>query len=621
MCGIVGYVGSKQALPVLMGGLRKLEYRGYDSAGVCLQGQARVGHAGAGSPPVLNVVRSEGKIEDLAAKVASHDLRGTLGIAHTRWATHGEPQERNAHPHRDCTGSVAIVHNGIIENHVELRARLVKTGHVFHSDTDSEVISHLIEEALKGGAAGLDAVHSALSHVRGTYGLVVIFRDMPQMLFVARMGSPLVIGIGEGEHFIASDPSALIEHTRNVVFLDDGELASVSSEGITLRSLDHSSIAPLVQHLQWDIERATRQGYDHFMMKEIMEQPQVIENSIRGRIDLIGGRAVLGGLSEVQQRLKQIDRIVIVGCGSAYYAGLMGEYLIEELSGIPVEVELASEYRYRKPIITERTAVLAISQSGETADTLEAVREAGRKQALTLGLVNTVGSSIARVTDAGVYNHAGPEIGVASTKAFVSQMTVLSLMAIYIGQLSGSLPEARARELLAALYELPELAQQVIENRQQVSEIAQRFAHIDNCLFLGRKFQAPIAYEGALKLKEVSYIHAEGYTSGEMKHGPIALIDPNFPSIVLCPQDSVYEKTCSNISELKARRGPIIAITTCGSLPAVEADETIIVPHTIELFQPILTVIPLQILAYEAALARGLDPDKPRNLAKAVTVE
>lgn len=611
MCGIVGYVGNKQAAPVLMGGLYKLEYRGYDSAGVCIQNGR------------LTTVRSEGKISALDTKVARHHLQGTAGIAHTRWATHGVPEERNAHPHRDCSGGVAVVHNGIIENYLELRAELKDEGHVFHSETDSEVLAHLIESQMNGGLTALKAVQASLTRIRGTYGLVVIFKDLPQTLIAARMGSPLVIGIGEGEHYIASDPSAIIEHTRDVMFLDDGEIAAVNSEGITLCALDHDDV-PLtkkLQHLDWEVETASRQGHAHFMLKEIMEQPQVIENSTRGRVDLLAGRAVLGGLDEVRSRLKEIDRIVIVGCGSAFYAGLIGEYLIEELAGIPVEVELASEFRYRKPIITERTAVLAVSQSGETADTLEAIAEAKRKNALTLGLVNTVGSSIARATDAGVYNHAGPEIGVASTKAFVSQMAVLSLIAVYLGQTREFISESRARQVLAGLHEMPELVEQILQNREQVTRVAQKYRGIENCLFLGRKFQAPIAYEGALKLKEVSYIHAEGYSSGEMKHGPIALIDKSFPSIVLCPQDSVYEKTCSNISELRARKGPIIAVTTCGSMSPVEADDVIMVPHTIEVLQPILTVIPLQLIAYEAAVARGLDPDKPRNLAKSVTVE
>ncbi|NQV88900.1 MAG: glutamine--fructose-6-phosphate transaminase (isomerizing) [Parcubacteria group bacterium] len=609
MCGIVGYVGNKQAAPVLMGGLRKLEYRGYDSAGVCIQNGR------------LTTVRSEGKIAALDLKLAKHHLQGTSGIAHTRWATHGVPEERNAHPHRDCSGSVAVVHNGIIENFLELREELTGKGHIFHSDTDSEVLAHLIEHEMEAGLPALQAIRASLACVRGTYGLVVIFKDLPQTLFTARMGSPLVIGIGDGEHYIASDPSAIIEHTRDVMFLDDGEIACVSSEGITLCALDREDVPHRIQHLDWEVETASRGEHAHFMLKEIMEQPQVIENSIRGRVDLIGGRAVLGGLDDVRDRLKEIDRIVIVGCGSAYYAGLVGEYLIEELAGISVEVELASEFRYRKPIITERTAVLAVSQSGETADTLEAIVEAKRKRALTLGLVNTVGSSIARATDAGVYNHAGPEIGVASTKAFVSQMTVLSLIAVYLGQLRGFLPESKAREVLAGLHEMPELVEKVLANRGQVTRVAEKYRGMENCLFLGRKYQAPIAYEGALKLKEVSYIHAEGYSSGEMKHGPIALIDKSFPSIVLCPQDSVYEKTCSNISELRARKGPIIAVTTCGSMSHVQADDVIIVPHTMEALQPILTVIPLQLIAYEAAVARGLDPDKPRNLAKSVTVE
>ena len=609
MCGIIGYVGTKQATPVLIDGLKALEYRGYDSAGVCIQNGRLV------------TVRSEGKIAELDKKVGRHHLEGTAGIAHTRWATHGVPEERNAHPHRDCFGRIALVHNGIIENYQELKNELIAAGHKFESDTDSEVLTHLIEDEMKNDCALLSAVRRSLRRVRGTYGLVVIAREVPQTLVVARMGSPLVIGVGEGEYFVASDPSAIVTHTKDVIFLDDGELAAVTSEGIALRTLDERLVEKKVQRLEWNLEVAKKEGHEHFMLKEILEQPKVVENSCRGRIDMMGSQVVLGGLEDVRDRLSQINRLMIVGCGSAYYAGLVGEYLFEEIAGLPVEVELASEFRYRKPIISERTAVLAISQSGETADTLEAIEEARRKHALTLGLVNVVGSSIARATDSGVYNHAGPEIGVASTKAFVSQLTVLSLMSIYMGQLHGTLSEKRAGALLSALYELPDLISETLNLRTQIRDIAQRFARTENCLFLGRKFQAPIAYEGALKIKEVSYIHAEGYTSGEMKHGPIALIDQSFPSIVLCPEDSVFEKTRSNMEELRARRGPLIAVTTPGTNLGSLADEVIEVPKTLEELQPILTVLPTQILAYELAVARALDPDKPRNLAKSVTVE
>lgn len=650
MCGIVGYVGPKQATPILMDGLRQLEYRGYDSAGICVQGSFPNGRSACSSPRKpftdqqgrlkvfrgsrasqlipfgndpesgrLTTIRAEGKIANLQEKIDKFESHGTCGIAHTRWATHGVPQERNAHPHRDCTGEIAIVHNGIIENYQELKSELISRGHLFASDTDSEVLAHMIEEVYTSGVPLLTSVRQVLSRVRGTYGLVVLTHSMPQTLVVARMGSPLVIGMGEGEFFVASDPSALVAYTKDVLYLDDGEVAVVTSEGVSLDGSPVHGVKERVARIEWDVETVTKSGHPHFMLKEILEQPEVIENSTRGRIDLIQGRCVLGGLEGVKDRLCEIDRIVIVGCGSAYYAGLVGEYLFEELLGIPVEVEIGSEFRYRKPLVTNRTAVLAISQSGETADTLEAVREAKRKQALTLGLVNVVGSSIARETDAGVYNHAGPEVGVASTKAFVSQLTVLTLMAVYLGQTRGTVE--RGHSVLAALAELPGQVREVLEQRKAIAELAQSLKTADSCLFLGRGFHAPIAYEGALKLKEVSYIHAEGYTSGEMKHGPIALIEPGFPVVVLCPRDRLFEKNWSNIQEVEARGGKIIALTTNGPGGPFVAQRTLILPETNELVQPILSTIPLQLLAYETAIARGLDPDKPRNLAKSVTVE
>lgn len=605
MCGIIGYVGNKPATPILLEGLKALEYRGYDSAGLCVQNEK------------LTTVRSEGKIAELEKKLTRFKTHGTCGIAHTRWATHGAPQECNAHPHRDCTGGVAIVHNGIIENYDELKRELLAQGHLFASDTDSEVLAHLIEREHSEGFALFESVKRVLSRVRGTYGLVVITRDAPQTLIAARMGSPLVIGIGEGEYFIASDPSALLVHTNNVLYVDDGEIAVVTSEGISLDGVTTTSLHERVSKIDWDREVSTKAGYQHFMLKEILEQPEVIENSIRGRIDLINGRCVLGGLERLKDRLQEVDRVVIIGCGSAYYAGLVGEYLFEGLAGIPVEVELASEFRYRKPLLTTRTAVLAISQSGETADTLEAVREAKRKNALTLGLVNVVGSSIARETEAGVYNHAGPEVGVASTKAFVSQLTVLTLIAVYLGQLRGTLTQAH--EILAALEELPSQVREIFHAREHLKELATIFSHTEHSLFLGRSSHAPIAYEGALKLKEVSYIHAQGYSSGEMKHGPIALIEEGFPCVVLCPQDAMFEKNWSNIRELQARGGRIVAVTTGQSIESI--DSQIVIPQTHEVLQPILSTIPLQLLAYEVSVARGLDPDKPRNLAKSVTVE
>ncbi len=607
MCGIIGYVGSQHATPILMDGLKQLEYRGYDSAGICVQNGK------------LTTVRSEGKIAKLQEKILKFETYGTCGIAHTRWATHGIPEERNAHPHRDCTGGVAIVHNGIIENYQELKQELLDDGHWFSSDTDSEVLAHMIERELLDGKPLFAAVKSTLARVRGTYGLVVLTKELPQTLIAARMGSPLVVGIGEGEYFIASDPSAIVVHTKNVLYLDDGEIAAITSEGVSLDGGVSTQVQDRVSRIDWDVEEATKSGHPHFMIKEILEQPEVIENSIRGRMDLLNGRCVLGGLECVRDRLSEIDRIVIVGCGSAYYAGLVGEYVLEEIAGISVEVELASEFRYRKPMLTTRTAVLAISQSGETADTLEAVQEAKRKNVLTLGLVNVVGSSIARETDAGVYNHAGPEVGVASTKAFVSQLTVLTLIAVYLGQLRGSL--TRGGEILVALSELPAHVREILGRREEIASVAKTLKGAEHCLFLGRTFHTPIAYEGALKLKEVSYIHAEGYTSGEMKHGPIALIHEGFPCVVLCPRDEMFEKNWSNIQELQARGANIIAITTASPGKQLMVQSQLTVPQTHKVLQPILSTIPVQLLAYEVAIARNVDPDKPRNLAKSVTVE
>lgn len=606
MCGIVGYVGSKQATPILLEGLKTLEYRGYDSAGLSIQGK------------ILKTIRSEGKISKLEEKVEKFEIDGTCGIAHTRWATHGVPQESNAHPHRDCTGDISIVHNGIVENYRELKTLCETSGHTFTSDTDSEVLAHMIEDQLTKGHSLFLSVKNVLARVRGTYGLVVLSKQHPQMLVVARMGSPLVIGIGEGEYIVASDVSAVTPHTKEVVYLDDGEMAVVTSKGIQLDGIQKAIESDRISTIDWDIETITKGGYEHFMLKEIMEQPEVIENSIRGRIDKEKRQSVLGGLKEVRDQLTQIDRLVIVGCGSAYYAGLVGEYMFEELAGIPVEVELASEFRYRKPILTNRTAVLAVSQSGETADTLEAIREAKRKRVLTLGLVNVVGSSIARETNAGVYNHIGPEIGVASTKAFVSQLTILVLMAMYIAQVRH---RDVSKTLIDDLMKLPTHIQKILQKREEINKIVSMLSDAEHCLFLGRTFHTPIAYEGALKLKEVSYIHAEGYSSGEMKHGPIALINSTFPCVALCPNDEVFEKNWSNIQEIQAREGRIVAITTDDLEKTLPVFAQISIPKVHPVLQPILSTIPLQLLAYKMAVSRNLNPDKPRNLAKSVTVE
>ncbi len=614
MCGIVGYVGSRQALPILIDGLRRLEYRGYDSAGVAVLD-------GVG----IEVERASGKIAALDAKLAYGPMEGTTGIAHTRWATHGPPVEKNAHPHRSCQGDVAVVHNGIIENHAELKAGLEDRGHLFTSDTDTEVLAHLIEEALSEAettAEGLvAAVQQTLRQVRGTYGLAVVSAAHPGHIVAARLGSPLVLGVGKGELFLASDASALLAHTREAIYLDDGEMALLGPDGYSIRSLDLRPVEKAPQHLEWSVEDVQKQGHPHFMLKEMLEQPEVIRNTLRGRLQAEEGNVVLGGLRDVASRLRDIDRLIIVGCGSAYYAGLVGEYMLEEHAGIPVEVELGSEFRYRQPLINARTAVLAVSQSGETADTLAAIREAKMKGALTLGIVNAVGSTIARETDAGVYNHAGPEIGVASTKAFLSQCTVFAMLAVFLGR-QRQMSLDQGRRIVEALEGLPDLIARVLADREAVMELGRKYATRTDMLYLGRKYCAPIAYEGALKLKEISYIHAEGYAAGEMKHGPIALLDPTFPVLVLAPSDSVYEKTLSAIEEVRARGAPVIALATEGNADISRlATEVIHIPQTLEMLTPILAIIPLQLFAYAASVAKGHDPDMPRNLAKSVTVE
>ncbi len=570
----------------------------------------------------MKTVRAEGRIVNLEKKIKQHsDIDGCIGIAHTRWATHGMPSENNSHPHRDCSGKISIVHNGIIENHEDLRSVLISTGHGFDSDTDSEVIAHMIENFIDQGYSFVESFHKTLSHLRGTYGLVAVFKGENKIIG-ARMGSPLVVGVGVNEYLIASDITAIVKHTKDVIYLDDGEVVLIDGGDIAIETIDRLKIKKSVTEISWDYLGAQKNGQPHFMLKEILEQPETVQNSIRGRIDFHKGTAVLGGLKDVECKLKEIDRIVIVGCGSAYYAGLIGEYLIEQIAGIPVEVELASEFRYRKPILSQRTAVLAISQSGETADTLEAIREAKRKNVLTLGIVNTVGSTIARETDAGVYNHAGPEVGVASTKAFVSQVVVLCLLALYVGRENGNFSKKEGLELIKSLTELPKNIKGLLKSKDYIKDVAKQFSDINNCFFLGRKFMAPIAYEGSLKLKEVSYIHAEGYTTGEMKHGPIALIDEGFPAIVLCPKDSVYTKTLSNIEELNARKCPMICVTTSGNTDLDKFTNNVIyIPNISEYLLPVVATIPLQLFAYYVSCEKGLNPDMPRNLAKSVTVE
>ncbi len=612
MCGIVGYIGKREALPILMDGLRRLEYRGYDSAGVAVVNGD------------LHVHKTLGKIAVLDASLKDFDGRGTLGIAHTRWATHGVPSEVNAHPHTDCSERLAIVHNGIIENYAELRDALKTKGHTFCSQTDTEVLAHLIEEERSHhpGSTLKDAVLSALGQVRGAYGLAVVSSDEPDQLLVARMGSPLVIGVGQDEWFVASDPSAILSHSRQVVYLDDGELCVLNRNGYEITRLDNTPVVKCIEQIDWSVEDVQKNGQEHFMMKEMLEGPDVLVNTMRGRLNTEEGTATLGGLRDVADKLRSIDRLIIVACGSARLAGTVGKYMLEEYAGIPVEVEMASEFRYRQPVLTPTTAVLAISQSGETADTLAAIREAKMKGVLTLGIVNTVGSTIARETDAGVYNHAGPEIGVASTKAFLSQMTALAMLTIFLGR-QRKMSMVTGQRIAKELTELPKLLQSVLDKREEIKAIAERWAGYQDFFFLGRKYCTPIADEGALKLKEISYIHAEGYAAGEMKHGPIALIDTDFPSVVLAPKDSVYEKTCSNMEEIRARGGKVIAITTEGNAEEIRriADDVITIPKTLEMLTPILATAPLHLFAYYVATHKGLDPDKPRNLAKSVTVE
>ncbi|MBY0538981.1 glutamine--fructose-6-phosphate transaminase (isomerizing) [Patescibacteria group bacterium] len=606
MCGIFAYTGDKKAQPILLEGLQSLEYRGYDSAGIFMPG----------SP----LVKTPGAVTELRKRVHfTSDAKS--GIAHLRWATHGEPTEVNAHPHADCTGDVYVAHNGIIENFRELKAELEKRNHTFKSQTDTEILAHLIEEGVVAGKSFEDAVIDTLQQVRGTYGLLISYAKEPGTVITARMGSPVVLGLGDGENFIASDATPILRHTKEVVFLNDGDIAIITPTSHRVRTLTNSEIDRPAEHVDWDTEEASKGGYPHFMLKEIHEAPEVLENAIRGRLIAKEGRAKLGGIESVADTLADLDRLIITACGTAYYAGLLGEYLIEDLGGIPVEVELASEFRYRKPIIRKGTAVLAVTQSGETLDTLEAIREGKRRGALTLGVVNTVGSTIARETDAGVYNHAGPEIGVASTKAFVSQVAVLSLVALFLGRSRG-LSEDEGRKIVQGLQELPELARKVLKLSETIRKIALKYKDARDFLFIGRRYSYPVALEGALKLKEISYVHAEGYGAGEMKHGPLAMIDTKFPTVAIVPQDSVYEKTLSNMIEIQARKGPLIAIATEGDERVKEvANDVIYIPKTIEQLSPVLSGIAVQLFAYHFAAEKGLNVDRPRNLAKSVTVE
>jgi glucosamine--fructose-6-phosphate aminotransferase (isomerizing) len=608
MCGIVGYIGIRKAQPVLIEGLKRLEYRGYDSAGVSMMN----GHG-------VETRKAKGKIAMLEAALSARPVEGNIGIAHTRWATHGQPNECNAHPHHDCTGTVSVVHNGIIENYGPLRAMLKRTGHTFVSETDTEVLAHLIEAAFDGNLE--DAVVDALALVEGTYGIAVICSKDPEKIVAARKGSPLLIGIGEGENYIASDVAAILAHTREVVYLDDGELAIVTREGYTVCDLDQQIVKKGVSRIDWDLDEIEKGGFDHFMLKEIMEQPQTIENTMRGRLVAHEGFSKLGGLNLTLDELKNFDQIILTACGTSWHSALIGELMIEEHARIRCEVEYASEFRYRNPIVTDRTLCIVISQSGETADTLAAMREAKRRGAKTLGLVNQVGSTIAREDDGGIYLHAGPEIGVASTKAFTSQVVALALLTLKLGRIR-NMSVVKGREIAQALEALPAQIQSILDRAEEVERIAEQFADATNFLYLGRGYNFPAALEGALKLKEISYIHAEGYPAAEMKHGPIALIDAEMPVVFIAPHDSVFDKVVSNVQEVKARGGRVIAITSRHE-PALEGkiDYEFRIPETIDMLNPVLAAIPLQLLSYYIAAKRGLNVDQPRNLAKSVTVE
>ncbi len=612
MCGIVGYIGSRRAEDVLLDGLRRLEYRGYDSAGVATLHDAE-----------LSSVKAAGKVAYLADKLSRTPLEGSIGIAHTRWATHGEPSDENAHPHLDCRGNIAVVHNGIIENYQALKRGLEERGHQFRSDTDTEVLAHLIEEyAIKLTLE--EAVSAALKDVVGTFGLAVIAADGGRRIIGARRGSPLVVGLGRNseEFFLASDPAAILAYTRDVIYLDDDEMVRLTEDGVETLSLERVRKEKKVESIQWTLDEIERGRYPHFMLKAINEQPSVVVDAVRGRLNLKDGLAVLGGLKDVEERLRQTERLTITACGSAYLAGAVGAQMIEEFAELPARAELASELRYRKPIFDpSREALIAVSQSGETADTLGAMREAKNKGVLTLGLVNAVGSTVARETDAGVFCHAGPEIAVASTKAFLAQLTVFSLIAVYLGR-QRKMSQATGVRIAEELMVLPQTIERILAQSDRVKALAKKYAAYPSMLYMGRKYNAPLASEGALKLKEIAYVHAEGYAAGEMKHGPIALLDMEFPTVVIATRDTVYEKMKSNIEECRARRAPVIAIASEGDEGLLHlTDDIIYVPRTIEMLSPILNVVPLQMFAYHMAIARGLDPDKPRNLAKAVTVE
>jgi len=611
MCGIVGYIGEKDAYPILINGLKRLEYRGYDSAGVALlNGDTRT-------------YKTQGKVSDLEAYVEGKDISGTIGMGHTRWATHGEPNNENAHPHVSMNGHFVVIHNGIIENYSRLKDRLINRGYEFKSQTDTEVLANLIEYIyLKGQVSAELAVRLALTKVVGAYGILVACRDESNQIVAARKGSPLVIGVGKNEYYFASDATPIIEHTNSVIYLNDDDIAVVTKNSLQLKTITNDTLKPKVQKLNLGIGEIEKGGYEHFMLKEIFEQPKAINDTFRGRITFDRQKLHLGGLYDVMDKLENAKRIIIIGCGTSWHAGLVGEYLIEDIARIPVEVEYASEFRYRHPVMYEDDVVLTISQSGETADTLAAIKLAKEAGATVIGICNVVGSSIPRETDGGVYTHAGPEIGVASTKAFTAQVTVLTMMAIILAEKKGVITKEKYLELIEELSLVPDKIEKILSYHQEYKTISEKYKDATNFLYLGRGYQFPVALEGALKLKEISYIHAEGYPAAEMKHGPIALIDENMPVVVIATHDKSYEKIVSNIQEVKARKGIVIAIVSEGDTIIKDlADHTFEIPLSADEVSPLLTVIPLQMLSYYIAVLRGCNVDQPRNLAKSVTVE
>jgi len=611
MCGIVAYIGPREAYPIILKGLKRLEYRGYDSSGVALLNKD------------LQVYKKKGKVAELEESLVGKDVHAHAGIGHTRWATHGEPSDRNAHPHSSSSGRLAMIHNGIIENYTQLKSELTKKGYTFKSDTDTEVLLNFIEDIQKNNNCGLEeAVRIALKRVVGAYVIILLDKEQPDTMIAARKGSPLVIGIGKGEHFLASDASPIIEYTKEVVYVNDYELAILKADELILKNLGNEKLTPYVQKLDLELAAIEKGGYDHFMIKEIFEQPDTIFDCLRGRLDVLKGTITMAGIQQNIDKLTKANRIIMIACGTSWHAGLVAEYVFEELCRIPVEVEYASEFRYRNPVIHPGDVIIAISQSGETADTIVAIEKAKESGAFILGVVNVVGSSIARISHAGAYTHAGPEIGVASTKAFTAQLAVLTMIALKIAKDKGTIDQSRYIHLLEELHALPEKVKEVLKLSTSIKKLAEKYKDAKDALYLGRGYNFPVALEGALKLKEISYIHAEGYPAAEMKHGPIALVDENLPVVFVATKDSYYEKVVSNIQEIKARKGKVIAVISKGdNIISGMSDDSMTVPEADELVAPMLSVIPMQLLAYYIGVAKGYDVDKPRNLAKSVTVE